>query len=800
VNLLFDPGAGRILEGEATLLDVVADGVAADPRVTEVLRPHREAVGEIMDEELGQAGVDLDYDIGAECRIGNLLTDAIREQHGVDIVLQNSLGVRAPIARGPVRYEDVFKALPFENTVVLMSLKGSEVAEVLAQADANNRFFYTSGLRYAFHPARPEGERIEILSDLEPDRNYRVAVNSFLAQGGDGMSRLVEIGGDRDTGVVLRDVLAERFRRDASAGRTVEAALDGRIEIVEAQDVSIMEIQGRDTFSPLAGRAVATTGVVTQLARFSDGFWLQDAAGDGDAATSDGVYVSLDGADPALAPRPGDLVRIVAEVEEEQSKKALPHTRLVKPSAIEVLESGRALPEPVPLVDLPNLELADAVAFWEPLEGMRVRVTGGTVVGPTEISGMFVLLADADAVPGSGYFPGNHHLLPRSLGGDRVDYNPERIIVESRDNPSLRPGDEIQELTGAVVYASGIYMIRPDTIRAVSRELPRPPLSRRDSDAGDFTVTCYNLRDLFDVIDDPVMLDERFTPTPDDLNIQLTKLAMSIDVELELPEILVVNEFESPGILQTLGDRVNALAGTRYRSASLETSDWRGLEAGFLYDEDRVDLVDYYQLSGDDVEQAFGEGIFRTREPLVGVFRFQDSGKPLYIFANKFKTKRGEDPRMSLNEKPVRRTEAQRKVQAKVVRSRVNAMLEKDPDALVLVTGDLGDFQFPEPGELGEDPIGTLEGRGDEVRLTNLIDLESEGERFTYIFQGNSMAFTHMLVSPALLELLAGTDVLHFNAGLPDRLQHDRRTPFRASDRDPVEGRFYFPHRAAEPE
>ena len=806
ITLLFDPDAGGIVESEASLLDVIADGVAADPRVAEVLRPFQEEVGEIMEEALGHAGVYLELDLRAESRIGNLLTDAIREQHGADIVFQNSQGVRAPIAEGPVRYEDVFNALPFENTVVLMSLKGSEVAEVLAQADANNRLLYTSGLRFALHLSRPEGERIEILSDLEPDRVYRVAVNSFLAQGGDGLSRLVEIGGGRDTGVVLRDVLAEKFRRENRAGRAVEAALDGRIVIVEAKEVSIMEIQGRETFSPLAGQRVATTGVVTQTATDGDGFslqgfWLQDADGDGDATTSDGVYVSLEEAGTALvSPRPGDRIRILAEVEEEQTKRALPHTRLVKPTAIEVLQSGQTLPAAVPLVDLPDVDLADAVAFWEPLEGMRVRVGAATVVGPTEINGMFVLLAADDAVAGSGYFPETHHLLARSLGGDRVDYNPERIIVQSRETPPLRPGDEVLELTGAVVYASGVYMVRPDTLRVVSQELPPVPLSRRDGEAGDFKVTCYNLRDLFDTIDTPVMRDERFTPSPEDLDLQLTKLALSIVVELELPEILVANEYESPAILQALGDRVNAAAGTRYRSASLETSDWRGLEVGFLYDEDRVDLVDYYQLSGDDVVEAFGEGIFRTREPLVGVFRFSDSGAPLYIFANKFKTKRGEDPRMSLNEQPVRKTEAQRKLQAKVVRHRVDAMLAEDPDALILVTGDLGDFQFPEPGETGEDPIGTLEGRGDEPRLTNLIDLETEAERFTYIFQGNSMAFTHMLVSPALLKLLAGTDVLHFNAGLPDVLQHDPTTPLRASDRDPVEGRFYFPQRAGEME
>jgi hypothetical protein len=41
--------------------------------------------------------------------------------------------------------------------------------------------------------------------------------------------------------------------------------------------------------------------------------------------------------------------------------------------------------------------------------------------------------------------------------------------------------------------------------------------------------------------------------------------------------------------------------------------------------------------------------------------------------------------------------------------------------------------------------------------------------------------------------MLAGFDVLHFNAGFPDGLTRNPRTPFRASDRDPPEGRFDFP-------
>lgn len=231
IDLVFDPAAGRIVNSEASLLPVVADEVAANPRVGEILERYQKQVEQIMAEDLGEAGVELDRDPIGECRIGNLLTDVIREEHGVDFAFQNSLGVRAAIAGGKVRYEDVYKALPFDNTVVLMSLKGSEVEEMLAQADANNRILYTSGLRYALDYSRPAGERVKVLSDLDPDRTYRVAVNNYMAQGGIGLSRLAEIGGGTDTGDVLRDILARWFRRESGAGRAVRAKLNGRIVI-----------------------------------------------------------------------------------------------------------------------------------------------------------------------------------------------------------------------------------------------------------------------------------------------------------------------------------------------------------------------------------------------------------------------------------------------------------------------------------------------------------------------------------------------------------------------------------------
>ena len=126
------------------------------------------------------------------------------------------------------------------------------------------------------------------------------------------------------------------------------------------------------------------------------------------------------------------------------------------------------------------------------------------------------------------------------------------------------------------------------------------------------------------------------------------------------------------------------------------------------------------------------------------------------------------------------------------MREFVNSLFAADPSAFVIVAGDLNDFQFGEPGEAPEHPIGILEGSAGEVPLTNLVNLEKEAERYTYLYDGNSQVLDHMLVSPAFLDTLMGTDILHFNAGFRTSLEYDPYSPLRCSDHDPVEGRFRF--------
>ena len=560
--------------------------------------------------------------------------------------------------------------------------------------------------------------------------------------------------------------------------------------------LTIPEIQGDGRRSLFEGEVVTTEGVVTLYSANGRDFWLQDPSGDGNPATSDALVVDDGGFLPG-PPQVGDLIEITAVVEEQQFGNSLPLTRLDAPSAAIILSSGNPLPTPVVLTDLPNMDIPDGEAFWEPLEGMRVSVDNAPVSSATNGFGEFGMLAKDDAKPGSGFFADVQQIVVQDLGDEVVDYNPERIMVDDTslaEAIQVQPGDRVRSLVGVVDYTFSMYKLQPDTFDVNTHNLPKLPASTRSGGFGDTVITTYNVENLFDLVDNPDKPDEGSTPTAEELETQLSKLALSIQVELELPEIIVVQEIENTEIAQELADRVNAVNGTAYVATSFETSDARGIEVGFLWDANRVDLLTATQFNDEiapGTSAAFGPtSPSPGREPLVGVFDI--NGQEVTIIGNHFKSKGGDDPLYGVNWPPFRVTEIQRKAQAQVVRDFVNGIFDEDPNALVMVAGDLNDFQFSEPGEGPNNPVAILKGFGDEVPLTNLLDFEKPAEAFTFVFDGNAQVLDHMLVSPALLDYFVAADVLHFNTTTPAVLENDDTSPLSASDHDPLESRFSF--------
>jgi 5'-nucleotidase len=159
---------------------------------------------------------------------------------GAVIAFMNPGGIRAPLPykeEGAISYADVYAVYPFDNTLLAMTLTGAQILELLEQqwrGDHARVLAVSSGFSYAWDPRAPLGKRVVPGSvmlngkPLERERAYRIAVNSYMATGGDRFNVFTN-GKERTEGRSSRDALVDYLR----ANSPVAPANERRIRRVE---------------------------------------------------------------------------------------------------------------------------------------------------------------------------------------------------------------------------------------------------------------------------------------------------------------------------------------------------------------------------------------------------------------------------------------------------------------------------------------------------------------------------------------------------------------------------------------
>lgn len=155
-----------------------------------------------------------------------------------------------------------------------------------------------------------------------------------------------------------------------------------------------------------------------------------------------------------------------------------------------------------------------------------------------------------------------------------------------------------------------------------------------------------------------------------------------------------------------------------------------------------------------------------SRKPLAGEFVFR--GKTVFVIANHFGSKGGDEGLTSHHQPPVRKSEEKRLLQAQAVNGFVKEILAAEKHANVLVVGDINDFEFS----------ATTDALADGGALYPAIKSLPKSERYSYVFQGNAQVLDQILTSPAIKKFTY--DSVHINAEFSDQ----------NSDHDPQVVRF----------
>jgi len=251
VDLSIDRGTGAVVRSQTRARNVpVPNGaeddarlaadfppLPADPSVAAIVAEYREAAAPLANQPVGRIAAPFERrpGPGGDHVLGRLIADAqlaATRTNGAQVAFTNPGGVRTSLQSqrpdGTVTYADAYAAQPFGNSLVTMTLTGAQIRRLLeaqwSRRGDRVRFLQPSrGFGYAWSDARPWGERVDLATmrlggePVDPERRYRVTVNSFLADGGDGFAVLRE-GEDRAGGPLDVDALADYLRKANAAG------------------------------------------------------------------------------------------------------------------------------------------------------------------------------------------------------------------------------------------------------------------------------------------------------------------------------------------------------------------------------------------------------------------------------------------------------------------------------------------------------------------------------------------------------------------------------------------------------
>jgi predicted extracellular nuclease len=566
--------------------------------------------------------------------------------------------------------------------------------------------------------------------------------------------------------------------------------------------VTIPAIQGAGAKSPMDGASVTTSGIVTRL--INNGFYLQDPLGDGDAATSDGIFVFTSTA-PTVAV--GDKVTVSGKVLEysvstSAASQASPLTELTNVSGISVTSSGHQLPEPVEV----SLAAHASQADMERYEGMLVRITDALTVNQTNFVGSWgqltVSAGGRTLTPTNVLRPGTAALalqqanLARSLvldDGSALKFpNPTPYLWQ---DGTVRGGDTVAPgLTGVVDFGPSTdsaggplsYKLHPTSAPVFARPAARPALA--PSVGGNIRIGSANVLNYFTsgpggafVAGSPSCGgDCRGANNLTEFNRQRTKiLGMLAGMNADVVGLMEIQNSGSNFAVQDLVNGLNGLLGAGTYAAVPLPAAGTGTDAirvAMIYKPAKLGLVGASMSDTNAVNSrpTFAQGFVAP------------NGEKFAVMVNHLKSKGSCGSGLNADQGDLQGCHNQtRKDQAQRLLAWLPTVQATAGTDRVILVGDFNAYAK-------EDPMELLKSGG----LVDLVE-QHDPEDYSYVFDAMAGRLDHGLGTASAAAKTVGATSWHINADEPEWTDYNledkaagndwyQPNVFRASDHDPM--------------
>ncbi len=627
--------------------------------------------------------------------------------------------------------------------------------------------------------------------------------------------------GETCTLIVLADQVSDQDGNDPPDNMVMNFEVGfSPYDVCATSFTPIYTIQGSGLSAAVTG-TVTTKGVVVgdfEGSASASGFYLQDLTGDGDPATSDGIFVFTGSSDLVSV---GQVVSVTGYARERFNQTTLngSNTNTAAVPAANIVQCSTASVAPVD-VTLPVTSLID----FERYEGMLVRFPQALVIAEYFNYDRFgeIVLAQplaGETRPFTGTAidePGaaaNARTLANSLSRITLDdaqsaQNPATLRHLKGDPFSLinrfRGGDTVMNATGVLGYDFSLYRIVPTGPADFVAANPRP--ASPEPVGGSLRVAAMNTLNYFVTADYPTgnLLDNQCGPLnnvecrgwdsdqPLEFTRQRDKLLAAL-TGLDA-DIIGLNELENSTGVEPLADIVAGLPGYAYIDTGTIGTD--AIKVGLIFRPAVVTPLGNFKLLTSVVDPRFIDT--KSRPSLAQTFTVNATGARFTVVVNHLKSKGSDcldigDPDLGDGQGNCSQT---RRAAAEALVDWIATDPTGSGDADYLIMGDLNSYAKEDTIDVILAGSDDMDGSRDDY--TNLIAAYQGTYAYSYVFDGQAGYLDHALAFHSLTAQVGGAADWHINADEPDLLDYDtsfkppaqdalyEQNAYRASDHDPV--------------
>ena len=201
-----------------------------DPKLVSYMERHKARLDKKMNEVIGHCDVTMNVE-SPKSPLSDLLTDlmlkdgpAAIKQDPCDLSILNFGGIRTNMQAGDVTVGDIFKISPFDNYLVIATVKGSELRKAVSRFRLDALAAASAGMEVSYKNNVPY--RILIQGkELQDDALYRLITLNFIAEGGDNILSDIQYESLEYSMLVFRDFLIDEVKKITKSGKSLSAAL-----------------------------------------------------------------------------------------------------------------------------------------------------------------------------------------------------------------------------------------------------------------------------------------------------------------------------------------------------------------------------------------------------------------------------------------------------------------------------------------------------------------------------------------------------------------------------------------------